>query len=364
MYHSCIFCSADLGSNESIEQFPVGRGLAFDAARGRLWAVCPRCARWNLAPLEERWEAVEAAERLFRDARIRVHGENVGLAKLPDGTRLVRVGDALPVEQAVWRYGRGLRRRRLRAQLTAYAEFGVRAAQLLALLTPAVTVVGMVPALQQIRKHRRADHLAWRLDAADSPTGQALHLRWRDLSAVRLGADAGGALQLEAWHWREMPAAPGGPVLITGAAAVSLLGKALVRINRAGADDRSLAEAVRAVEAAGGPEMMLRGMGTTRYGLAAPDVEPGEIIPPLSALLRGMGLRAPPPVHPPAPHLVALFANRRSSLALEIALHEETERRAMAGELAMLEAMWRDAEEIAAIADRLPELPPPRPPRI
>jgi hypothetical protein len=34
-----------------------------------------------------------------------------------------------------------------------------------------------------------------------------------------------------------------------------------------------------------------------------------------------------------------------------MALHEEAERRAMEGELALLEAAWRDAEEIAAIAD-------------
>ena len=40
-------------------------------------------------------------------------------------------------------------------------------------------------------------------------------------------------------------------------------------------------------------------------------------------------------------------------LALEMAAHEETERRALEGELAALEQMWRDAEEIAAIADDL-----------
>ena len=45
------------------------------------------------------------------------------------------------------------------------------------------------------------------------------------------------------------------------------------------------------------------------------------------------------------------------ALALEMALHEETERRAMEGELAMLEALWREAEAIAEIADRLPNGP-------
>ena len=57
MYRSCIFCSAGLGANLALPRFPVGRTLAFDAAKGRLWVVCPKCARWNLTPLEERWEA-------------------------------------------------------------------------------------------------------------------------------------------------------------------------------------------------------------------------------------------------------------------------------------------------------------------
>jgi hypothetical protein len=40
-------------------------------------------------------------------------------------------------------------------------------------------------------------------------------------------------------------------------------------------------------------------------------------------------------------------------LALEMALHEDQERRALEGELAELEAAWREAEEIGAIADSL-----------
>ena len=38
-------------------------------------------------------------------------------------------------------------------------------------------------------------------------------------------------------------------------------------------------------------------------------------------------------------------------VALEMASHEEQERRALEGELALLEAAWKEAEEVAQIAD-------------
>jgi hypothetical protein len=50
-------------------------------------------------------------------------------------------------------------------------------------------------------------------------------------------------------------------------------------------------------------------------------------------------------------NLKKMDANVR--LALAMAAHEESERRALEGELQILEAAWRDAEEIASIADRL-----------
>jgi hypothetical protein len=291
------------------------------------------------------------------------------VARLRDGTRLIRVGDALPVERAVWRYGRGLHRRRFRAQAWKVARRGTSvlgfAAPFLApLAMSAVSVLSLGYVVEEVRQYRRADHLAYRLGAHESPTGRALHLRWRDLSAVRMAPAADGALRLEAWHWAEMPVAPHGPVVISGAAASALLGKALVRINRAGANDRILEHAVRTVEAAGGADQMLHGAGAQGYGLAAPDVALGELMPTFSAVLRAMRLKAPPPPRPPTPDITPLHATS-SALALEIALHDETERRAMEGELPMLEAMWRDAEEIASIADRLPDgLPPSDLPRI
>jgi hypothetical protein len=105
MYSTCLFCSSALGQNEAVEAFPVGRRLAFDPARGRLWVVCPRCSQWNLSPLEERWEAIEECERLFRATRLRSSTENVGLGRVADGLDLVRIGTPLRPEFAAWRYG-------------------------------------------------------------------------------------------------------------------------------------------------------------------------------------------------------------------------------------------------------------------
>ncbi len=96
-----MFCQQPLGSNEVLESFPVGRRLAFDAAKGRLWVVCKKCQRWNLTPVEERWEAVETCERVFRETRTRVSTENIGLAR----HKLVRIGEPPRGEFAPWRYG-------------------------------------------------------------------------------------------------------------------------------------------------------------------------------------------------------------------------------------------------------------------
>src|SRR5688500_16849763 len=121
MYSTCLFCNSDLGSNEALADFPVGRRLAFDAGKGRLWVVCRKCERWNLSPLEERWEAIERAEQLYRDTRRRVATPEIGLARLADGTELVRIGAPLRPEFAAWRYGDQFGRRRTRQMLIAGA---------------------------------------------------------------------------------------------------------------------------------------------------------------------------------------------------------------------------------------------------
>ena len=124
MYSTCLFCNSDLGANKSLEHFPVGRRLAFDSAAGRLWVVCRKCERWNLSPLETRWEAIEEAERAFRNTKLRVSTDNIGLAQLKEGTELVRIGAPLRPEFAAWRYGDqfGKRQRRFIARSIAGAS--------------------------------------------------------------------------------------------------------------------------------------------------------------------------------------------------------------------------------------------------
>jgi hypothetical protein len=120
-----MFCHRPFGANAVLESFPVGRRLAFDSARGRLWVVCKRCERWNLSPVEERWEAVEGCERLFEDTRLKVSTENIGLARHPEGLELIRIGRPQRPEFAAWRYGDQFGRRRKRAIIYGVAGVGV-----------------------------------------------------------------------------------------------------------------------------------------------------------------------------------------------------------------------------------------------
>ena len=83
MYTICLFRHHRLGANDEIEHCQIGSRLTFDAARGRLWVVCPQCARWNLTPIEERWEAIEECERSFRAARVQASTDEI--AGIADG---------------------------------------------------------------------------------------------------------------------------------------------------------------------------------------------------------------------------------------------------------------------------------------
>ncbi len=378
MYRTCIFCSSDLGENEALEHFPVGARLAFDAWQGRLWAVCGKCGRWNLSPIEERWEAVEEAEKRFRDSRLRVHSENVGLAKLPDGTRLIRVGEALPGELAAWRYGDMLRHRRYRHWLAIGGAVAAGGVLLGGIHLATVAGLGAVgswgPQLfAQAMMYRTARTPVARLAAEESPTGEELLLRRIHLNGARLteGSDGGVAVSLPYVH---LPRAPvfgdaGRPVTLQGEVARGVIGRAMVDANARGASQRRVDEAIGLLAAAGGPEAYLQGVAGEGRTLGLRPVhslfytlsQRGALVRTSLWMLAGL-----------APgNVTAEWRGRRREmrreyaranrpwkssaprLAVEMALHEESERRALEGELAALEAAWKEAEEIARIADSL-----------
>ena len=348
MYSTCLFCHRALGANMVIESFPVGRRLAFDAAKGRLWIVCRRCGRWNLSPLEERWEAIEAGERRFREARLRVSTDNIGLARFADGTELVRVGRAARGELAAWRYGDqfGHRRRRIIAfNLAAGAAgaplivgawgFAAGAWMVPLYLTMPVLGAGYITVLRMHHRWMRSV-----VARADAGPGESIVIRGKHLAFARLVPPLGGH---DVSEWTLETSHDDGVAELRGADAMRVASRVLARINAQGADERIVARAVDRLEDGGAAETLFARIA------ARPRHEP-------SAFVRwGQGAAGYGSGHDVRGTLRSLVAADR--LALEMATHEESERRALEGELARLEAEWREAEEIAAIADAL--VPPP-----
>lgn len=322
MYSTCIFCNGALGTNEVLEDFPVGRRIAFDAARGRLWVVCRRCERWNLSPIEERWEAIEAAERIFRETRMRVSTDQIGLARHREGLELVRIGAPQRPEFAAWRYGDQFGRRRRRALLVGGATAGV-----IGTVAIAGVVTGVLSGaiLAQSGNFVNLWQNARTLVRVRAPDGRLLKLKRPDLQAAALRPDTeAGGFVLELRNKRRVTH------VFRGEQAERIAGVMMPRLNAAGARPSVVQDAVTTLERAGGPEAFLEDL-LRRPPVASRGrrqlLEPGTL---------KLG-RLPTP----------------SRLALEMALHEEQERRALEGELKALELAWQEAEEVAAIADDL-----------
>ena len=80
MFTHCLVCHTPFQPNEGVEYFSTSTRVAYDAERGRLWAVCRFCKRWSLAPIEERWEALEELEKTVKDrAKLLSQTDNVAL---------------------------------------------------------------------------------------------------------------------------------------------------------------------------------------------------------------------------------------------------------------------------------------------
>lgn len=331
MYATCLFCNKPLGNNEALETFPVGRRLAFDADKGRLWVVCRQCERWNLSPLDERWEAIEQAEKLYRDTRRRVATDNIGLAHLRDGTTLVRIGKPQRPEFAAWRYGDQFGRRRRRQLLIA----GAGVAALGAVVTGgAIAGVGMgafgwmIGQLGQRIVRGDPESVVAKIRTDDAGI---VHVRRRHLGETKIARAADGSMSLFLRF-------KNGSGVYKGREAERIASIVIPKVNRFGGARRAVSGAVTEIEQAGSAESYLARLSSSAHTYERPYPEKRRSRWTGHYDFNKYGLYSLPAEH---------------RLALEMALHEEAERRALEGELAELEIAWKEAEEIAAIADNL-----------
>jgi hypothetical protein len=236
------------------------------------------------------------------------------LARLADGLELVRIGAPQRPEFAAWRYGDQFGRRRRRSYLIA-GGVAVGVGAVIAGASAAGIGFGGLGGLwgnipNIINSMRKV-----RLRGDD---GRVLTVRGTEFQKARLHGQLGS----------------GSPILSVkvkgkveefhGVEAIRHAGRLLPAINVAGGSKKTTANAVQLLDAERGSEAYLDhffGVGPTTDRKGRPQ--------PISAL--------------PA----------SSRLALEMALHEEVERKAIEGELGLLEAAWQEAEVIAAISDNL-----------
>ena len=357
MYTTCLFCHSDLGANHFLPTFPVGRRLAFDSRKGRLWVVCTRCGRWNLSPLEERWEAIDECERRFRGTRLRMSTDNIGMAQFRGGFELVRVGPALLPEIASWRYGTRLAR--LAVEREQQPGLLVRGAQLVARATASALVgyatsIGLSDdAVLRMRTFRRGTGVLLR---ANDEYGYPIVVRYSHLGAAELvRPEKDQPWQLKLKH-------DTGTAVLAESNALRVAGKMLATLNFGVASQSEVQHAISKLDDAGDPEGYFTRVASlamrTSWG-RFPDARDEDVHASTASFAERLALqlanrsfwgRGGTGSEEQTP-LYRLPAVDR--LALEMAANEDIERRAMRGELEALEAAWKDAEEIAAIADEL-----------
>ena len=307
MFSTCAFCNAHLDGDGGPSGLAVGRRIAFDEWNGRLWVVCPRCARWNLAPLSDRLERIETLARTARQGELLAATDHVALFRWRR-YELIRVGTPPRMELAGWRYGERLRTRG-RARALVVVPLTVAAVGLVVAANVAaggsfgfaiwnfgrladgfyVGLVGRRPV--RFQEPPICDHC-----------GALLALQARHVQYTRLVPDArhdfGVLVRCPTCH-REV-------ALLTGADARAILRPGLAYLNLRRSSRQRADQAARVVGDAGGPDHLLR------------DIARRE------------------------PTLRSLRPERQ--LALEMAVDERAE-------LEELERQWRAAEEIAEIAD-------------
>jgi hypothetical protein len=305
--------------------------------------VCTTCARWNLSPLDERWEVIESCERLYRDTPKRLSTDQVGLAKLKDGMMLVRIGDPVFPEYASWRYGRLFTRRDRAAVFSTQAGGAAVVATLLLLGGPLAVLSGYGLSAYALFKAGRAGirgltglHRLGPIPLADGST-QTLTVGRARRARVVSTPEGGWTLALP-----EFRASTGLETVSDTLSDEEVedglgFGRSVRRFDLiAPAQADFVARRVMPwINAAGGDDEMVRGASKLHEQWEG---RIGETVSKLVTFQRKpMSLAG-------EPHL---------SLAFEMSVYEDQERRWLQTELYLLKAAWKEAERLAAIADEL-----------
>ena len=320
MLRHCLYCGRSLSREGVLESLRAGARIAFDSGHRRVWTICDRCHGWSLWPVDERAAALERLERIADRARLLYQTENVALLEA-NGRGLIQVGRPQLPEEAWWRYGRELRRR--------YASYKSRASLVGARAYAAVSYLGANMGIQRITgdfhleedlyagvmRWRRFGRTAWS-GRAPCPSCRSVLLKlffFRTKYLILLpGEEHELAIGLpctrcDPWTNEKVHR-------LEGPAAERVLRRVLSYQNIKGASEEELTDAVHTVEAAGSARSLVRKLTS--------DCTPLYELDP------------------------------SSTLALEISVNDNAERRQLAWEGAAAEAEWRQAEELASIIDK------------
>lgn len=307
MFRSCAFCNASFDGDGGPSGLGVGRRLAFDEWRGRLWVVCPRCSRWNLTPFDDRLERIEAVARAASQGRVAASTDQVSLIRW-ERYDFVRVGKPLRVELATWRYGERLRNRQ-RERMKVVVPLTVAA---IGLGIAANVAAGGGFGVVVWNIHRIADWMYLRMvggrkvSMIESPIcahcGSLMQLRARHVQYARVVPDRRAEMAVVL----SCPRCKHEGAQLTGNDAIQVLRQGLTYLNLARGGRRRAEDAAREVDQMGGADRLVRDIAQRELTLRSLRPERG--------------------------------------LAFEMAVDERAE-------VEELERQWKEAEEIADIAD-------------
>lgn len=307
MFRGCAFCNTAFDGDGGPSGLGVGRRIAFDEWKGRLWVVCPRCSRWNLTPFDDRLERIEAVARAASQGRIAAATEQVALIRW-ERYDFVRVGKPPRVELATWRYGERLRNRQ-RERMKVVVPLTVAA---IGLGIAANVAAGGGFGVIVWNVHRLVDGIYTgmvgrrRVILSEAPIcascGSVMDLRAKHVKHARIVPDrhAEMAVLLSCPKCRREAAQ------LTGTDAIQALRQGLTFLNLKAGGRRRAEDAAREVDRVGGADQLVR-------EIAHRELTVGTLRP-------------------------------ERGLALEMAVDERVE-------VEELERQWKEAEEIADIAD-------------